>query len=95
MFHEYSRFAGENDEPYYPIATRYDRARFAVYDDLARGEANVLFGGRLGAYQYLDMHQAIGAALVLFDRQLRPHFEKGQPLKASPSRFEKEIAPAS
>ena len=95
VFREYSRFAGEKDEPYYPIATRHDRALFAVYDDLARGEASVLFGGRLGGYQYLDMHQAIGAALALFVRQLRPHFEKGRPLKASPARAEQEIAECS
>ena len=93
VFREYSRFAGEDDEPHYPIATRRDRTRFSVYDDLARGEANVLFGGQLGGYQYLDMHQAIGAALALFDRRLRPHFEKGRPLEASPSRAEKEIVP--
>jgi UDP-galactopyranose mutase len=26
----------------------------------------VLFGGRLGTYQYLDMHMAIGSALTMY-----------------------------
>ncbi len=32
-------------------------------------EPDVLFGGRLGTYQYLDMHMAIGSALTMFDEQ--------------------------
>jgi UDP-galactopyranose mutase len=32
----------------------------------------VIFGGRLGTYRYLDMHQAIGAALKSFERELTP-----------------------
>lgn len=50
------------------------------YRELAGGEQNVLFGGRLGTYKYLDMHMAIGAALSMFDNKLRPHFEKGEKL---------------
>jgi UDP-galactopyranose mutase len=30
----------------------------------------VLFGGRLGSYQYLDMHMAIGSALVMFENEI-------------------------
>jgi UDP-galactopyranose mutase len=33
---------------------------------------NVIFGGRLGSYKYLDMHQAIGAALKTFDNDVVP-----------------------
>ncbi|MFO0408006.1 MAG: UDP-galactopyranose mutase [Labrys sp. (in: a-proteobacteria)] len=60
---EYSRFAGRDDEPYYPIGTENDKRRYLAYRQLAENEANVHFGGRLGTYRYLDMHQAIGAAL--------------------------------
>ena len=35
---------------------------------------NVIFGGRLGSYKYLDMHQAIGAALKTFEREVEPFF---------------------
>ena len=80
---EYSRFATDDDEVYYPINTPEDRAKLLKYRELAAEESRkngVLFGGRLGTYQYLDMHMAIGAALSLFDNHLRPHFEDGEPL---------------
>ena len=77
---EYSRFADEKDEPYYPINTAEDRAKLLKYRDLAKAEPNVLFGGRLGTYKYLDMHMAIGSALSVFDNKLKPHFAEGAPL---------------
>ena len=80
---EYSRFASDDDEVYYPINTPEDRQKLEAYRRLAATEAeqnNVLFGGRLGTYQYLDMHMAIAAALTLFDNQLRPFFESGAAL---------------
>jgi UDP-galactopyranose mutase len=80
IVHEYSRFAEEGDEPYYPVNTAEDRAKLKRYRALAAQEPGVVFGGRLGTYQYLDMHMAIGSALSVFDNKLRPHFESGQPL---------------
>jgi UDP-galactopyranose mutase len=81
---EYSRFADTGDEPYYPINTPEDRAKLDRYRELARAETaerRVLFGGRLGTYQYLDMHMAIGSALTLFDNRLAPHFIDGAALQ--------------
>ena len=75
---EYSRFAEIGDEPYYPINTAEDRAKLLQYRDLAKAEKQVLFGGRLGTYKYLDMHMAIGAALSMYDNKIRPHFAEGQ-----------------
>jgi UDP-galactopyranose mutase len=83
---EYSRFADKEDEPYYPINTPEDRATLERYRDLARretAERNVLFGGRLGTYQYLDMHMAIGSALSMFDNKIAPHFAEGHALGAA------------
>lgn len=77
---EFSRFAGVADDPYYPINLTEDKTRYAAYRELARGEADVLFGGRLGTYRYLDMHQAIGAALKAWERQVRPRLTEGAPL---------------
>ena len=80
---EYSRFAEDNDEPYYPINTPEDREKLEAYRKLAAAESEdnkVLFGGRLGTYQYLDMHMAIGSALSMYDNQLQPFFESGTPL---------------
>jgi UDP-galactopyranose mutase len=80
IMREYSRFAEHADEPYYPINTPQDRERLLAYRELAKGEADVLFGGRLGTYQYLDMHMAIGSALSMYDNKLAPHFTAGAPL---------------
>ncbi|MBB3040897.1 UDP-galactopyranose mutase [Nocardioides soli] len=80
IVHEYSRFAEEGDEPYYPINTAEDRRTLLRYRELAQQEPMVLFGGRLGTYKYLDMHMAIGSALSMFENKLRPHFAEGAPL---------------
>ncbi|MDR0837602.1 MAG: UDP-galactopyranose mutase [Propionibacteriaceae bacterium] len=60
---EYSRFAAPEDEPYYPVNTAADQAVLAQYRELAKAEPRVHFGGRLGNYAYLDMHQTIASAL--------------------------------
>ncbi len=73
---EYSRSARRGDEPYYPIDTAADKATYLRYKARAAEETNVHFGGRLGSYRYWDMHQAIGAALKAFERELGPGFER-------------------
>ncbi len=82
IVHEYSRFATEDDEPYYPVNTAEDRAKLLKYRELAKLEPMVLFGGRLGTYKYLDMHMAIGSALSMYDNKLKPHFESGAALQS-------------
>ena len=71
IMREFSRFAEDEDEPYYPVNTPDDRAMVLAYRELADAESNVFFGGRLGTYQYLDMHMAIASALTMFENQLR------------------------
>jgi UDP-galactopyranose mutase len=83
---EFSRFAKEDDEPYYPINTPEDRDKLERYRELVKQEAaarNVIFGGRLGTYKYLDMHMAIGSALSVFDNKVAPHLTTGTPLDGS------------
>jgi UDP-galactopyranose mutase len=75
IMREYSRFADDNDEPYYPVNKADDRAKLLKYRELADAETNVLFGGRLGSYQYLDMHMAIASALTAFDNIVSGWFE--------------------
>jgi UDP-galactopyranose mutase len=72
IMREYSRFAKRNDEPYYPIGQHDDKLRYQQYKKLAEAEPNVIFAGRLGTYRYLDMHQAIGAALNLYQKKIAP-----------------------
>ena len=80
IFREYSRFAKLNDEPYYPISTRADRKTYQAYSKLAEAESRTIFGGRLGTYRYLDMHQAIGSALKVFENVIAPHFTEKKPV---------------
>lgn len=82
IMREYSRFANHDDEPYYPINTDEDRRRLLAYRERAAQEPQVLFGGRLGTYKYLDMHMAIGAALSMFDNKIAPHFQSGAGLES-------------
>lgn len=70
IMREFSRFANREDEPYYPVNTPTDREGLLAYRELAKGERDVHFGGRLGTYQYLDMHMAIGSALSLWNNTL-------------------------
>ena len=72
---EYSRWAQPADEPYYPVDAPEDRRRLAVYRDLAKAEPGVHFGGRLGGYQYLDMHMAIASALTAYDNEIGPSLQ--------------------
>lgn len=81
---EYSRFAEDTDEPYYPINTPDDREMLGKYRERAAAEVrdnNVLFGGRLGTYQYLDMHMAIASALMMYENKLVPFWAEGTPLE--------------
>jgi UDP-galactopyranose mutase len=55
--------------PYYPIGDAQNTALAAQYQQRAAAEG-YLVGGRLGRYQYLDMHQAIGMGLAMADQEL-------------------------
>ena len=53
-------------------------AKLLKYRQLAEAETEtnrVYFGGRLGTYQYLDMHMAIASALSMFDNKLKAELE--------------------
>jgi len=64
---EYSKTWTRGDEPYYPVNTAADREKLAQYQDLARRESNVIFGGRLGEYAYYDMDKTFASALDKFE----------------------------
>lgn len=55
-------FNGEN-EPYYPVNDDKNNALYMKYKILSEKEENVIFGGRLGTYSYLDMDDVIKSAL--------------------------------
>lgn len=67
---EFSRMATESHDPYYPVNTTRDRAMLLEYREAARSDERVIIGGRLGSYQYLDMHMAIASALSVFENEV-------------------------
>jgi UDP-galactopyranose mutase len=67
---EFSRTATMADEPYYPIDAANDRDKLRRYRERAAAQPNVYFGGRLGTYQYLDMHMAIASAITFVENTL-------------------------
>ncbi len=60
---EYSSEWQVGMEPYYPVNDAKNSELYAEYKKLAEAEKNVIFGGRLGHYQYYDMDKVVGAAL--------------------------------
>ena len=62
---EYPQEWKRGDEPYYPVNDEKNVAIYKRYANRAAAEKTVLFGGRLGQYQYYDMDKVIGAALAL------------------------------
>jgi len=70
IMREFSRFAGDLDEPYYPVNTDGDRSMLERYRKAAAAQPGVIFGGRLGSYQYLDMHMAVASALTTYDNEI-------------------------
>ena len=60
----------KGDEPYYPVNDEKNNGLYRQYQEKAREEKKVIFGGRLGSYQYYDMDKVIAAALDLCGREL-------------------------
>lgn len=66
---EYSKEWRQGDEAYYPVNDQKNTHLYKKYVKLAKGEPNVIFGGRLGTYQYLNMDQVVANALALVKRE--------------------------
>ena len=73
LYREFSRAAGPDDTPYYPIRQVREKALLAEYVQRAGGEQGVTFVGRLGTYRYLDMDVTIREALDTAGRYLARH----------------------
>ncbi|WP_102412645.1 UDP-galactopyranose mutase [Beduinella massiliensis] len=67
---EFSTEWKPGDEPYYPVNDEVNGALYERYRELAAGEKDVLFGGRLGEYRYYDMDKVIASALTLAKKVL-------------------------
>ena len=64
---EYPKNWKKGEEAYYPLNDEKNSDLFKKYQILAEKEENVIFGGRLGMYQYYDMWQVIDEALKLVE----------------------------
>ncbi|MCI8370966.1 MAG: UDP-galactopyranose mutase [Lachnospiraceae bacterium] len=83
--HKHFEFGGQNDtvitreypcdwqkgdEAYYPVNDDRNHTLFLRYKELADQEQKVIFGGRLGSYQYYDMDKVIEAAWKAVEQEL-------------------------
>ena len=59
------------DEPYYAINNEKNNNLYKKYEELAKSESKVVFGGRLGMYKYFDMDDTIKAALELSKKEFK------------------------
>lgn len=67
---EYPQAFTQDVEPYYSVNDAANNALYAQYSEMAAEQGNILFGGRLGSYQYADMDDTIIAALHLCSREI-------------------------
>ena len=65
---EYSQEWQDGMEPYYPVNDEANAQKYSKYKELANGERNVYFGGRLAEYKYYDMDKTIESAMSLFSK---------------------------
>lgn len=62
-------YTGDN-EPYYPVRDEENVMRYQQYKSLADMSDKYIFGGRLGTYNYYDMHQVVAQALTTVQKLL-------------------------
>jgi len=67
---EYSSEWSLGDDPYYPVNDAHNEEIHAKYLELARGEENVIFGGRLAEYKYYDMDVTVRRSIDAATKEL-------------------------
>jgi UDP-galactopyranose mutase len=60
---EYPRAYESGAIPYYPINDDCNQAIYRLYREEGRAQPNIVFGGRLSEYKYMDMHVVIESAM--------------------------------
>ncbi len=72
VFREYPKEHVDDDDPYYPMNTFADKGILMKYQEEMRKTENVIFGGRLAEYRYLNMDQTIASALKTYKEKIKP-----------------------
>lgn len=57
--------------PYYPVNDPHNQSLYRRYQERSRATDNVIFGGRLSEYKYMDMHVVIESAMNRFRSESR------------------------
>lgn len=57
-------------EPYYPVNDKYNSCLYKKYEELAKQETKVYFGGRLAEYKYYNMDEVVKKAMEFSYMQL-------------------------
>lgn len=73
---EYSTEWEKGMEPYYPVNDEKNTELYQKYKRMAEKEKNVIFGGRLGSYQYYDMDKVVRAALNAVEKEFQENYAK-------------------
>lgn len=60
-----------NKIPYYPVNDMMNTYRYEKYAAEAETLQNVIFGGRLAEFKYMDMHQVIASAMKIAEKELQ------------------------
>ena len=68
---EYPKACSGDAIPYYPVNDPANQSLYRRYQELAQGADNVMFGGRLSEYKYMDMHVVIESAMNRFRSETR------------------------
>lgn len=71
---EYPQAWDLTKEPFYPVNNEKNNIIYNKYRDLANHKENLLFGGRLGEYQYYNMDQVIDKALHAVETEMQDGF---------------------
>lgn len=69
--HEYPIKWNPDGEAFYPINDNRNNRLYEKYKSLAERESNVIFGGRLAEYKYLDMDEIIEHSLELCAKEFK------------------------
>jgi UDP-galactopyranose mutase len=68
--YEYPEEFGVGKEPYYPVNDNKNQTTYERYRVDVSQENNVIFGGRLAEYKYMDMHVVIASAMNKAKKEL-------------------------
>jgi UDP-galactopyranose mutase len=68
---EYPKDCTAFDDPFYPINTPSNQKVYEKYVEASRLKNQVIFGGRLGSYSYLNMDRAVEMALHIYQTKVR------------------------